>query len=195
MASNYTEHYGLCQWEATDQVLREEFNADNAKLDAALSQMPYVKIASLKTQQDTEQFSMDVSQINFEDYLRVDLFFLRAPRQNSPVSLRVNGITENHCLVASGIGGTSSGGNFTCDMASFANAGQPNGWLSFFTPQPFSYVGCVYFSCSADAYGGSWCTSAVASRMVTWENLTSFDFVCYSNIPAGTEVILCGVKK
>lgn len=34
MASNYTENYGLCQWEATDQVLREEFNQDNAKIDA-----------------------------------------------------------------------------------------------------------------------------------------------------------------
>ena len=36
MASNYTENYGLCQWEATDQVLREEFNQDNAKVDEAL---------------------------------------------------------------------------------------------------------------------------------------------------------------
>lgn len=36
MASNYTEHYGLCQWEETDQVLREEFNQDNAKVDEAL---------------------------------------------------------------------------------------------------------------------------------------------------------------
>lgn len=36
MASNYTEHYGLCQWEETDQVLREEFNQDNAKVDTAL---------------------------------------------------------------------------------------------------------------------------------------------------------------
>lgn len=36
MARNYTENYGLCQWEATDQVLRTEFNEDNAKIDAAL---------------------------------------------------------------------------------------------------------------------------------------------------------------
>ena len=38
MASNYTEHYDLCQWEATDQVQRTGFNADNAKIDAALAQ-------------------------------------------------------------------------------------------------------------------------------------------------------------
>ena len=37
MASNYTEHYDLCQWETTDQVQRTDFNADNAKIDAALA--------------------------------------------------------------------------------------------------------------------------------------------------------------
>ena len=36
MASNYTENFGLCQWEATDQVLRTEFNEDNTKIEAAL---------------------------------------------------------------------------------------------------------------------------------------------------------------
>ena len=36
MASNYTEKYGLCQWEATDAVLRADFNEDNQKIDTAL---------------------------------------------------------------------------------------------------------------------------------------------------------------
>ena len=39
MASNYTENYGLCQWEATDQVLRTEFNEDNAKIDQELGEL------------------------------------------------------------------------------------------------------------------------------------------------------------
>ena len=37
MASNYTSNYNLCQWAASDKVLRTEFNADNAKIDAALA--------------------------------------------------------------------------------------------------------------------------------------------------------------
>jgi len=37
MASNYTSNYKLCQWQASDKVLRTEFNADNAKIDAALA--------------------------------------------------------------------------------------------------------------------------------------------------------------
>lgn len=36
MPSNYTEHYQLNQWEAGDQVKREDFNADNAKIEAAI---------------------------------------------------------------------------------------------------------------------------------------------------------------
>lgn len=44
MASNYTTNFGLCQWEAADQVQRTEFNADNAKIDAALAKtcQPYI---------------------------------------------------------------------------------------------------------------------------------------------------------
>ena len=37
MASNQTTNYPLNQWESTDQVLRTDFNADNAKLDAVLA--------------------------------------------------------------------------------------------------------------------------------------------------------------
>ncbi len=36
MPSNQTAHYALSQWVKSDQVRMEDFNADNAKLDAAL---------------------------------------------------------------------------------------------------------------------------------------------------------------
>ena len=36
MASGYTEHYGLCQWQGSDKFLREEFNQDNEKIDVVL---------------------------------------------------------------------------------------------------------------------------------------------------------------
>ena len=34
---NHTPNYNLSQWDAEDKVLRTDFNADNAKIDAALS--------------------------------------------------------------------------------------------------------------------------------------------------------------
>ena len=39
MSSQKTEHYELNQWLATDQVLRTDFNADNAKIDAVLDDL------------------------------------------------------------------------------------------------------------------------------------------------------------
>ena len=36
MPSNQTANYALNQWVKSDQVRMEDFNADNAKLDAAL---------------------------------------------------------------------------------------------------------------------------------------------------------------
>ena len=37
MPSNQTPNYALSQWERDDRVLMEDFNADNAKIDAALA--------------------------------------------------------------------------------------------------------------------------------------------------------------
>ncbi|MBS7217981.1 MAG: hypothetical protein KH028_00995 [Oscillospiraceae bacterium] len=39
MASNHTANYQLCQWQADDQVLRTDFNEDNAKIDSALKDL------------------------------------------------------------------------------------------------------------------------------------------------------------
>ena len=36
MATNHTEKYELNQWLPTDPVIRTDFNADNAKIEAAL---------------------------------------------------------------------------------------------------------------------------------------------------------------
>ena len=37
MASNHTANYNLSQWEENDEVLRVDFNADNAAIDAGMA--------------------------------------------------------------------------------------------------------------------------------------------------------------
>ena len=37
-----TQNYNLCQWAAEDRIMRSDFNADNQKIDAALSTMPRI---------------------------------------------------------------------------------------------------------------------------------------------------------
>lgn len=43
MASNYTSNYGLCQWDPEDKVVRTDFNADNARIDAAIHNVETLK--------------------------------------------------------------------------------------------------------------------------------------------------------
>ncbi|MCI8678067.1 MAG: hypothetical protein HFF46_06995 [Lawsonibacter sp.] len=39
MSTNHTPNYQLSQWERSDRIQMEDFNADNAKIDAALAQL------------------------------------------------------------------------------------------------------------------------------------------------------------
>ena len=48
MPSNFTEHFQLNQWEPGDQVKREDFNADNRKIDAAVNARTRMVVGSYK---------------------------------------------------------------------------------------------------------------------------------------------------
>lgn len=47
MASGQTQYYELNQWEGRDQVLRTEFNADNARIDRALHELRALQLPAL----------------------------------------------------------------------------------------------------------------------------------------------------
>ena len=59
MASGYTSNYGLCQWQPGDKFLREEFNQDNEKIDAAL------KAAEDRATAETGQVRTRLEAINY----------------------------------------------------------------------------------------------------------------------------------
>ena len=64
MASSYTPNYQLNQWAATDKVLREEFNQDNAKIDAALAAIQAAVIQEADQRQEAvEAVAATVPQI------------------------------------------------------------------------------------------------------------------------------------
>ena len=54
MASGKTENYGLNQWEATDQVVRLDFNSDNEKIDAALHDMAQTYAADIEELRESQ---------------------------------------------------------------------------------------------------------------------------------------------
>ena len=55
MASGYTTNYGLCQWQPEDKFLREEFNQNNEKIDAALKAVEEAAEARVEEAEDNAQ--------------------------------------------------------------------------------------------------------------------------------------------
>ena len=68
-STNKTPYYGLNQWAASDPVLREDFNADNAKIDAAIkSAASVVKLKEVTTTAAAQQVEFDLSDIDLDRY-------------------------------------------------------------------------------------------------------------------------------
>lgn len=76
MSTNHTPNYNLCQWEATDQVLRSDFNQDNDKIDAALAgKIGKPELICIMEQTDTfmNNALFNLSSINWGDWAFVFL--------------------------------------------------------------------------------------------------------------------------
>ena len=76
-----TQHYQLIKWDPSDRVLRQNFNDNNDKIDAALHKMEeksnFVKLKTVTTTGkivDGQNFTIDVSDINWSawQYVYVD---------------------------------------------------------------------------------------------------------------------------
>jgi hypothetical protein len=105
-----------------------DFNADNAKIDAALAAVaagvPYVKLLDVTTTEDSQQIDIDVSTIDLTQYRRLDIHL-------DPGDSRTDG--ANQCFLR--INGLDSGyyiGNSASAELSRANVGT--------SAQAFSYV-------------------------------------------------------
>lgn len=94
MASNYTENFGLCQWETTDQVLRTEFNEDSTKIDAALKALTD-RVAKKATLSDLNALTQTVS--NKADQIQVDT--LSAKAGNQLIKRTTLSQAEEHCYI------------------------------------------------------------------------------------------------
>ena len=57
-----TSKYGLSQWDAEDRILREDFNADNAKIKAALDNVTEIASAASKLHFGTYKGTVTASQ-------------------------------------------------------------------------------------------------------------------------------------
>lgn len=198
MASNYTENYGLCQWEATDQVLREEFNEDNARIEAALDDVnAHVSVKKLLEYEITEpvtQFDVDVSAIDFPSYREVKIIV--TAQSSDDISMWLNGDNSKSYALSDY---TSTGGG----QASYNNT-----YLAKFPVENNSACGvltsivpaqgrnvifrnhCISCSISSASYtsGTSLC------KNIQWQDLITLNFSSNGTIKADSRVTLFGTR-
>ena len=189
-----TTNYQLNQWAKSDRIRMDDFNADNAKIDAALkanadaiaetvAAFPLVKIKEVTLGSSTAAYTLDVSDVDFTQYYSIELF-CDAASISGGISLQVNGITSGYCQ------GNASGGGSGYDSTT-ANMGLLGGKMMFYQPAAGAYVGCCYFwGSSSNSFSGYQYVAPC-----TWDNLTSFNLTRKSGIPEGTKITLLGIRK
>lgn len=76
-----TEMYHLSQWEPGDRILREDFNSDNGKIEAALlgrlGRCQFIK--AISPEKTTTQVQLDLSDIDWNEWECVAVIFEQSP--------------------------------------------------------------------------------------------------------------------
>ena len=99
---NQTSNYQLNQWEKNDRIMMEDFNHDNAQLEAALNTIwetfPLVKLISKTLPEETTHTDLDLSGIDLTDYRLLQLY-VRIPSATIPshyLAMQVNGLSSGY---------------------------------------------------------------------------------------------------
>ena len=200
---NKTENYQLNQWELTDRIRMEDFNGDNEKIDAALAglreEIAVVRAANLceklvdyTTTAAAQQVDIDVSGIDFTQYVRIDLSINDTGNTGS-LSLRVNGLTSYTDVNTVGSGSGLNASTDTVLVRLWSENGCVSGILAFNPPQAETYIHCYYSTGQATA-----CSNAHRFAACKWKELRTLNLICPDTsckIPAGSRVIITGIRK
>ena len=109
-----TEHYQLNQWDAADPIRREDFNSDNAAIDAALaairqaaeskaeqsalekikSEMPVILLGSYATEDGNVSAHFDLSGLDMSRFSQLSLWVGGVANTTGTLCLRFNGDTS-----------------------------------------------------------------------------------------------------
>ena len=200
-----TTNYQLNQWDETDRILREDFNADSAKIDAAIADLTQnvVLLKDITTTASAGKLKIDLSDVDFSKFkeLRVLISFHCGSTQSYDVLFN-DQHTDNTviCNYSSGTAGYSYGMVF----------GTPDGYL-----RPFSLnllrlnLEIENANCACDSFctflyneqsSVSACTrhTKCLSSVLKWNEVREMDLYSAQGgypINAGAKIQIRGVRR
>lgn len=193
---NTTTNFGLNQWEATDRVMREDFNRDNVKIDQAIrTSESRVKLMDITTTAAVNQIDFDMQNIHLEDYLEVILC--------TDISVSARFRCNELSIEGSYIGQSLTSGNtntlYMCEIAfPYRCTGTPSASLLKikFSAKNDKIFGYVY-DMTTDNTTMSLSNSIfmISTAVLTASALTTINVIAQSLIPANTNFAIYGVRK
>ena len=97
MPSNQTPNYQLSQWERSDKVRMEDFNADNAKIDEALfraDRRGLQKLHEIVTTEDTNDLTVAFPEIDWKEWNTVRVIIYSTPQTTFDINCYIHNIHE-----------------------------------------------------------------------------------------------------
>lgn len=173
-----TANYDLCQWDAEDRILREDFNRDNEKIDAAIADAnPLQDLGTVVLEQNGSELNLDLSGVDWSRYWEVRVYFELTGTENGGTSVLLNHMTSG----------------YDNELGNSAN------WLARFSLYPETIQGCIRLYRCGTMVGA---VTEVAERgsvsiqaYFSGGELQSLDFVSDKMMKAGCRAWICGMKK
>ena len=202
-----TTNYQLCQWDGEDRILRTDFNADNAKIDAAIADNAAaiaaeaearaagdfrVKLLDKTTASQQPNVSVNLSSIDFSPYLWVELY-ISCPSATEDFVIRFNGIISYQ----SGSASSGLGYNYTTAYAGLGvrdSDGTASLSARIWTCPGGSLLHCVGEQVGSGAlnYLHTTCSTTLTQL---WDLTLECENTVSHSIPAGSRILLYGVRR
>lgn len=199
MANSQTDHYGLNQWAAEDPVLREEFNRDNAKVDAAIqAAAKWETLTSVTLTQAKSQIELDLSDLDLSRFLMLAVVGQFQVSSTCGAIVRLNRETGSSYVTSSSSGASQSFANklisFSCDDDRLCAL---HLWLAGLTPLPdvgtswYNILGWAYAASSdaLDAQRGMLMTNSPTLQNIQIEIPDN-----YAEFLAGSRFVVAGLR-
>ena len=206
-----TVNYQLNQWVKSDRIQMEDFNSDNAKIDAALkgnadavaaetaareAASSLVKLMTATLGASTATWQIDVSGIDLTQYAKLLIYPYLKTENNQPIRLRVNGLTTGY---SNSPHGSSTAGS-QAELLEVNSSYNGNNQYGIREITVLQRLPAVYFFSPAPSldYSTNFITAQTPDLAAGVTHLDTLDF-CLDYYPekpilAGSKVHLYGLK-
>ena len=154
----------------------------------------WVRLQSASLSSAAASLSVDLSNVNLLDYWQIKVYFSCA---NCPgVCIRVNKESSGIYIINPIPSGTSN--NSATSLTTFYPPNNGTYPIAGSIASQILAVGgtAVFYCCNSSTNGGSTTPTVAHLGTVTWDTLTSLDFVATSgNLPAGASAVVIGMPR